>query len=105
METNTTQATHTAGPWKTNGSQVTANGDWKAPVCVVVSKQDVRPTADAAAKTLEQAHANARLISAAPEMLQILRAMVEFSDSRTPLHPGAVLWDEAREVIAKAIYG
>lgn len=67
-----TSASHTPGPWTLNGPQVTANGDWKAPVCICVSKVDTRPTHDAAAKDQTTAVANANLIAAAPELLAAL---------------------------------
>ncbi len=46
--------------------------------------------------------ANARLIAAAPELLEALRALAEFADNGTPVQPGALVWDEVRAAIAKA---
>jgi len=67
--------THTPGPWRTNGCLVTANGDWGSPVCTCVSTEDAWGNHKfAAAKSLEGAIANARLIAAAPELLAALEA-------------------------------
>lgn len=56
------EAKHTPLPWRDNGPYVTAKGDWHAPVCILVSSEDPRPTAGAAAKTRAEADANGAFI-------------------------------------------
>lgn len=93
--------THTPGPWHPNGSQVTANGDWKAPVCVVVSKEDVRPTVDAAARTLAEARANARLIAAAPDLLAALKLAATMQEPADKIE--RMIWSGHMATIRAAI--
>lgn len=70
-----TKEQHTPGPWKVNGSVITALGDMKLTVASVPCKQDRYALADAAAPTFEVRNANARLIAAAPELLEALEAV------------------------------
>ncbi len=42
------------------------------------------------------------LVSAAPDMLEVLTSLMEYWDNGTPVHPGAMIVDEVRAVIAKA---
>lgn len=71
MKTN--EQKHTPGPWRENGSVVTAQGSMALVVANVRCQLDpiVRP--DAAAKTFAERDANARLIAAAPELLEALK--------------------------------
>ena len=48
-------------------------------------------------------NANARLISATPDLLRSLLALMEFWDNGSPVHPGAEVVSEARAAIAKAV--
>jgi hypothetical protein len=68
----TTAVAHTTGPWKLNGPQIISNGDWKSVVAVLPTKIDPRPTPDAAARTIAERDANARLIASAPELLDAM---------------------------------
>ncbi len=67
------KAQHTPGPWRINGSVITAQGDMKLTVAIVPCKADARPLADAAAVSFAQRDANARLIAAAPELIEACR--------------------------------
>lgn len=97
MEKNSNQQ-HTPGPWGWHRSNV---------VTVGVGLDDPL-TAHNLAQIFghpEIAEANARLIAAAPELLDTLRYVVEEYDG--PDNGRTLRWaiDEAREVIAKATSG
>lgn len=71
---------HTPGPWRPNGLMVEVANGMALQVAAVRSCQsdDVTvavyaPAIGNAPRTMEQARANARLISAAPDMLEALR--------------------------------
>lgn len=51
----------------------------------------------------QEQEANARLIAAAPQLLEALEALMEFADNGTPIHPGALVVNDARAAIAKAL--
>ena len=51
----------------------------------------------------EETTANARLIVAAPDLLNVLLRMVEYADDGTPIHPTDNLMAEARAVVAQAV--
>ena len=51
---------------------------------------------------LAEQEANARLIAAAPELLDILERLAEYWDQGAPVFPGSLISIEAREAIAKA---
>ena len=51
----------------------------------------------------EETTANARLIVAAPDLLNVLLRMVEYADDGTPIHPTDNLMAEARTVVAQAV--
>jgi hypothetical protein len=63
---------HTPGPWKHGGPTILSGGAWNLVVAILPTTIDPRPTADAAAHTIEEREANARLIAAAPDMLAAL---------------------------------
>ena len=50
----------------------------------------------------EQSHANARLIAAAPDLLEALQACVEVAEGKGPGAAGWMAIDKARAAIAKA---
>lgn len=82
-------AQHTPGPWIVDGQGIRAlvrgsNG-------VIVAVRHRQPS--------EEHEANARLIAAAPDMLQMLRVVERHFDTEEP-HP--VLQADIAEVIAKA---
>ncbi len=51
----------------------------------------------------EERHQNARLISAAPDLLAAMLRLLEYPDNNTPLHPGSLDWEDARAAVAKAL--
>jgi len=51
----------------------------------------------------EETTANARLIVAAPDLLDVLLRMTEYADDGTPIHPSDNLMAEARAAVAKAV--
>lgn len=92
-------ATHTPGPWRMGRVQDPKNVAWYvtpqpkllADVCVVEFACDT-------ARPIEEHEANARLIAAAPEMLEALDRIVTRKDPEGFLPE----YDEARAAIAKA---
>jgi hypothetical protein len=84
----TTQATHTPGPWKEKRKLAIYSAD-DEPICAVFP-----------AETEGQSAANARLIAAAPDLLEALRG---FHPSQIKA-PGelARAWEVAKAAIAKA---
>lgn len=49
-----------------------------------------------------QAEADAAMMAAGPELYRVLEEMMLFWDNRAPVHPGALIVADAREVMAKA---
>lgn len=86
---------HTPGPWRRQGYSVNAGG--------VTVRQSIRPSAQSASvqeALHEQRIANARLIAAAPEMLQLLREFIDGCDTTDKgVYQGLV--DDGRELIAR----
>lgn len=69
---------HTPGPWIASGSQILQGGqlkDWKLVIASLPSRSDLQPKLDSAAKNYGERNANARLIAAAPELLEALRGL------------------------------
>lgn len=67
---------HTPGPWRQNGSLITAQGDFGTTIASLPCKCDAVPRfADAAARDFAERDANARLIAAAPDLLAALRQL------------------------------
>lgn len=64
----------TPGPWAHNGCQITSQGDMRLIVGLALSESDVLANryAGHAAKTQKDGEANARLMAAAPELLEAL---------------------------------
>lgn len=83
---------HTPGPWKKRcyRSQYGAVGYWNTTPFEVA--QDCPE---------QIAQANARLIAAAPELLEALRGLMEYWDNGTAVQPGAEIVTEARTILAK----
>lgn len=50
-----------------------------------------------------ESEANACLIAAAPDLLDVLLRMTEYADDGTPIHPSDNLMAEARAAVAKAV--
>jgi hypothetical protein len=90
---------HTQGPWKSNFPLITAQGNMALTVAVVLSREDSNARTDSAAKTKAEAIANAQLITAAPELLQVARDFLLLA----ALHDweGAAI-DFAKATLAKA---
>ena len=74
--TTTTVATHTPGPWRTDGL-------YDGPRVYVAGPDDITVArCNHAERTNEQAEANARLIAAAPELLAALRDFLKYSEKK-----------------------
>lgn len=94
---------HTPGPWampdsgKGRISKVGANGGWDGLIA----------TADCGdyARSKSEGLANARLIAAAPELLEACQALIAYCDKNPPM--GDSLWSvqQMRAAIAKATGG
>lgn len=106
--------------WKARGPFVYITGAldaWGLRVCVVPSRVDPKPTPDAAASTKEEAEAFARLIAAAPDLLEALTEAAEthaqylaaipprYSDHSGDIPRERALQDKMRAAIAKAERG
>ena len=89
---------HTPGPWKYDTTKL---ADWYTRIthCVSISgESEIRLYGN-------EAEANARLISAAPELLEALEALVDMPDERSiyDISDKEIdLWVKAKKVIAKA---
>lgn len=97
---------HTPGPWEASGCRVLQAGamkNWQLVVAIIPTTIDPKPTPDAAADTISQRDANARLIAAAPELLGALKSALRALEDN--LSPGPMDEDAktaARLAIAKA---
>jgi hypothetical protein len=101
----TTKAKHTPGPWRLDAYRDSGRPN---PGTIVADNPHGEGAEEVASINwiaggfhAEQV-ANARLIAAAPELLEALTALMEFWDSGSPVHPGAEVVSEARAAIAKA---
>lgn len=86
-------AKHTPGPWKKKG-------------CCITTKDglhilEVHHPADPSRAEMEQTHADARLIAAAPNLLDVVERFVANNAHVTDPAIGSLLW-VARVAIAKA---
>lgn len=89
---NQTKPQHTPGPWRIGDAGHTVFGPHNGnPSPETIARGLIRP--------------NARLIAAAPEILAALQVLVEYADNGTPVHPGSLDWEQAREAIARATGG
>lgn len=86
---------HTPGPWKATfkaGTYLIQSPEWR--------------TIALAGYTDSEDDANARLIAAAPDLLEAIRSMVDMFerhiDGREGPDDAAARWDKARAAIAKA---
>jgi hypothetical protein len=93
----------TPGPWTADIEEFWHHGieASSATIIIVGDKDDKHDDAGVRGATDEEAEANARLIAAAPDLLDALRAMV---DRWEPDTDGADrrMWENARAAIAKA---
>jgi hypothetical protein len=85
-------STHTPGPWIREGLLVYAlhhNGDFRKGIPVAVNRFSTQVQACIGqGGTAEEAEANARLIAAAPELLEFLKVLME-DQSAYPWHRAA----------------
>lgn len=92
---------HTPGPWEQSDNQIEHEGML---ICTVTSSDDFPCIVDDEQQTEAEARAsvdlecawNARLISAAPDLLDALKGVLRVADRKT------VEFDAARAAIAKA---
>lgn len=89
----TVRVSHTPGPWK-----IFIETDEKPPQIAVIAEQDGEPEwiCDCGARKIPLNMTNARLIAAAPELLEALIEVVRISDRNH------IAWDAAHKAIAKA---
>ncbi len=88
---------HTPGPWQVNGSTIEQDHAAFPETNVVASVYDGRD-----APIDGTPDANARLIAAAPDLLEALRIMVELFGETTVDQSEAAVLGAARAAIAKA---
>ena len=97
------RARHTTGPWRAQGTEIIQAGPreaWQLKVAILPTTIDPRPTVGAAAKSLLERDANARLIAAAPELLAALEKLCADKYLADPIN--AERMREARAAIARA---
>ena len=93
--TTQTATKHSPGPWTILRSNVTG---WR----LVMPPDGTLCVASVNDYGGVPAEANARLIAAATELLDVLQQMMEFWDNGSPVHAGAEIVSEARAAIRKA---
>jgi len=90
-----TKATHTPGPWRKGDHPFDiVAGEYTVVATVASDRQGLN-------RGREVSEANARLIAAAPELLQALRGLIGLHDDPTP-YDSATTISVARVAIAKA---
>lgn len=87
--------THTFGPWMIYPDGKIGSASVRRPDTIVLLPGHVK------GQTIGEAMMNAKLIAAAPELLEALTKLVAAID-RMPANPADGLADDAREAIAKA---
>jgi hypothetical protein len=99
------------GPWKLNGSTVTANGDWQLAVACPPFREAPKPTPDALAVTKEDAKQLAVAIAAVPDLLEALEEMLsEAGQAGIDTMPGddfagfLIACENAKSALTKAGY-
>ena len=102
MQTTETKSKHTPGGWivypfKAFVLPADRLDPDDAPICAMLWPTDKRSE--------EETQANARLVAAAPELLEALRNLVGLAEMRGSLHEYRAALDEARAAIAKATGG
>ena len=95
-----TAAGYTAGPWAVSEFDLEADGVSAdaGRICNLYDRQMEQPIPDP--DDQEQTNANARLIAAAPEMYEALRALVEASAPMTPQQD--LIWPRLVAALKKA---
>ena len=81
---------HTPGPWRQAGEDIFGANDWWVAVA----------TRDCTSKGSDEPEANARLIAAAPELLEALQSLVRHCESGLDFE-----LDDAKAAIQKATGG
>jgi hypothetical protein len=94
------RVTHTPGPWTLEAPEDKAGWTIQGPDEKVAHLYLYGPTTGGP-RTRGEPSANARLIAAAPELLEALQKLVAAID-RMPANPADGLADDAREVIERA---
>jgi hypothetical protein len=97
------KAPHTPGPWIIYGDrgQIIGADDGKAAIAHIIEPSENHPPAWR--RTPAVCQANARLIAAAPELLALIKGLVEWEARMGGFE--STLWDDARAAIAKATFG
>jgi hypothetical protein len=93
---------HTPGPWKVKAHSTAVLAGRKQ-ICSNVNAASVLPVN--IVEDHKIAEANARLIAAAPDLLEALKDIVEFWDSIVPTDAVNQMHINARAAIAKATEG
>ena len=94
-DTKEKHATHTPGPWQiddcTPGESTGLRFEVSTKDSVIARTTD----------GWKEAKANARLIAAAPEMFETMKAILAVVNDPGPIFPGTAIGDKLREVLAK----
>jgi len=87
-------ATHTPGPWVAMGKAVYTESDNPTRE-ILWGGHNTKSASD------EEKKANARLIAAAPEMYETMKAILAVVNDPGPIFPGTAIGDKLREILAK----
>ena len=92
---------HTPGPWHyTLADERSSGGVYGGEKCVCdIIPKELQVAYDC--EEIEIANANARLIAAAPEMFETMKAILAVVNDPGPIFPGTAIGDKVREVLAK----
>lgn len=91
-------AKHTPGPWVLNGGYHPAY----ASISISAGKRGICAIASSIKRPGEESMANARLITAAPEMLELLAEYLAFNGDYASSMPEDAWVEKVRAVVAKA---
>jgi len=102
------QAKHTPGPWEWDGRVWQYDEQEEAPWLVQAPWHDIKSKAVLSGSIRCNTEANARLIAAAPDLLDALRSMLvqfNFNTITGIVHDESAVIVKAREAVAKATGG
>jgi hypothetical protein len=94
---------HTQGPWKSNYPRITSQGSMALTVAVVLSREDNKARIDSAAKTKDEAMANAQLIASAPDLLTQLQSIRVELEAQALGYTAIEIWPHVRAEMIRRI--
>jgi hypothetical protein len=101
-ESETTTAKHTPGPWKLRGHRDDQSGRTISTISTAGGAELLTFPQHVCGRTFPELYANARLIAAAPELLEALERLAEYWQNGSPVCAGSEVAKDAIAAIAKA---